>query len=318
MTAVGAFDNRTGPQRSRQQAQGDAMELRQLKTFRKVAQVLSFSRAATEMNYAQSSVTSQIKALEADLNAALFERIGQRIRLTEAGEQLLPYADQILDLAEETWRTIAEGAEPSGTLVVGSIESITSYRLPALLEMFHHRYPGIQLSLRITPCGNLVGDLLRGVIDVGFRTEEESEHKGLASVLLCHEELILVAAPDHPLARSSAVALTDIRAAKVIAVEAGCAYRDLFERTLSEVGGEPATVLEFGTIEAIKRSVESGFGVSLLPRITVQEELRRDALVIVPWQPPFRVSTQLAWRDGKWMSTKLKIFIEETVRAFCD
>jgi DNA-binding transcriptional LysR family regulator len=294
------------------------MELRQLRTFHKVAQVLSFTRAAAELNYAQSSVTSQIKALEADLNVALFERVGRRVRLTEAGRELLPYADKILDLAEETWRTVAEGGEPTGGLVVGTIESITSYRLPALLELLHHRYPRLRLSMRTTPCGEIADALIHGVIDVAFIMDERTDQKGLETVSLCDEELILVAAPEHPLVRLDGATLADVRAAKVIAVEVGCAYRDLFERALSEVSVTPATVLEFGTIEAIKRGVRSGFGVSLLPKIAVQEELAEGALAIVPWRVPFQISTQLAWRREKWMSAKLKAFIDEAVKAICE
>jgi DNA-binding transcriptional LysR family regulator len=294
------------------------MELRHLKTFRKVAQVLNVTRAAIELNYAQSSVTSQIKTLEADLNVSLFERVGRQIRLTEAGQRLLPYADRILDLAEETQRTIIDGDEPVGGLAVGSIESITSYRMPALLEMFHHRYPDVRLSLRSTPCGEITDALRQGMIDVGFLMDEKTDHQGLMSVLLCDEELIVVAAPDDPLTFRDTATLGDLRTAKVIAVEPGCAYRDLFELELRKGSFASPAVLEFGTIEAIKRSVMSGFGISLLPKVTVQKELSSCALAIVPWEVPFRVSTQLAWHQDKWMSQRLKIFIDETIKSFCE
>src|SRR6266545_4065286 len=109
------------------------MELRQLRTFRKVAQVMNFTKAAAELNYAQSSVTGQVKALETELNVALFERIGKRVRLTDAGRQLLPYADRVLDMADEARRIVTDNDEPAGTLNIGTIESVSTYRLPALL-----------------------------------------------------------------------------------------------------------------------------------------------------------------------------------------
>src|SRR5687768_17710567 len=109
------------------------MELRLLATFEKVADVLSFTRAAADLGYAQSSVTSQIRALESSLGVDLFERLGSRIRLTEAGERLLPYARRMIDLAEEAQAAVTGADEPAGTITVGTMESLTSYRLPPLL-----------------------------------------------------------------------------------------------------------------------------------------------------------------------------------------
>lgn len=99
------------------------MELRLLVTFEKVATVLSFTRAATELAYAQSSVTSQIRALESSLGTELFDRLGSRIRLTEAGERLLPYARQIIELTDEARAAVVGAEEPSGTLTIGTMES---------------------------------------------------------------------------------------------------------------------------------------------------------------------------------------------------
>ena len=104
------------------------MELRLLVTFEKVATVLSFTRAAADLKYAQSSVTSQIRALESSLGTELFDRLGSRIRLTEAGERLLPYARQLIELSEEARAAVVGAAEPSGSLTVGTMESQTAYR----------------------------------------------------------------------------------------------------------------------------------------------------------------------------------------------
>src|SRR5688572_33360569 len=99
-----------------------AVELRQLETFRAVATGLSFTRAAAALGYAQSSVTAQIQALEAELGARLFDRLGRRIALTDAGERLLEYADRLLTLAAEARAALVDGAEPAGTLTVGAPE----------------------------------------------------------------------------------------------------------------------------------------------------------------------------------------------------
>ncbi len=291
------------------------MELRQLRTFRKVAQVMNFTKAAAELNYAQSSVTGQVKALETELNVALFERIGKRVRLTDAGRQLLPYADRVLDMADEARRIVTDNDEPAGTLNIGTIESVSTYRLPALLELFYHRYPKVQLSLHTAPCPETSLALAQGALDVGFLMEQKTDHPGLVTVRLCEEELIVVAAPDHPLVSADSVGVSDLGTADILVVETGCAYRDLFELELDGASVEPLPVFEFGTVEAIKRTVKSGLGISLLPKITVHEELASGELAIVPWEVPFQVSTQLAWHEEKWMSRERKTFIDEAMRT---
>src|SRR4051794_25715284 len=116
------------------------MDLRQLKTFRAVADSLSFTRAADALDYAQSSVTAQIRALEDELGVRLFDRLGRRVALTEAGLRLLAYADKMLDLADEAAHAIAEGDEPSGQLIIAAPETLSTYRLPPLLKQFRLRF----------------------------------------------------------------------------------------------------------------------------------------------------------------------------------
>ncbi|QTD99066.1 LysR family transcriptional regulator [Streptomyces cyanogenus] len=289
------------------------MELRHLVTFQKVASLLSFTRAAQELGYAQSSVTTQIRGLESSLGVELFDRLGGRIRLTPAGERLLEYAEQILTLVEAARADVAGGDGPSGTLVIGTMESITSYRMPPLLEFFHHRYPKVQLALRPSLCAETRHALRQGGFDIGFLLEQETRHPGLETVVLAEEPLVLVAAPGHPLAGRRELSPVDLAAVSVLAAEAGCAYRDLFEAELRTVrGGAP--FLEFGTIEAIKKGVASGLGISLLPVVTVAAELEKGEMTALPWDAPFSVYTQLAWRGGRRLSRELRLFIDQAKR----
>lgn len=289
------------------------MELRLLATFEKVAEVLSFTRAAAELGYAQSSVTAQVKALETSLGAGLFDRLGGRIRLTPAGERLLPYARRMAELAEEARTAVADG-EAAGTITVGTMESLTTYRLPPLLEYVHHRHPGVRLSLRPT-LGDATRQALRqGTYDLGFLMEAGTEHEGLESEVLAPEPLALVAAPGHPLAGRTGLTAADLTDTALVGTEPGCAYRDLFEAELAAGGAAAPAFLEFGTIEASKRAVASGLGIALLPRITVQEELASGALVALGWEPPFTLFTQLAWRRGKRLPAHVRLFVEQARR----
>ncbi|MFF9622191.1 LysR family transcriptional regulator [Streptomyces griseosporeus] len=285
------------------------MELRLLVTFEKVATVLSFTRAAAELKYAQSSVTSQIRALESSLGVELFDRLGSRIRLTEAGERLLPYARRMIELADEARAAVADTEEPAGTLAVGTMESLTNYRLPPLLEFFHHRYPKVRLSLRPTLGDETRQALRQGTYDLGFLMEAETAHPGLDSEVLTVEPLALVAAPGHPL-YGGAVTSADLVRQPLLATEPGCAYRDLFERELTSVAGAPVDFLEFGTIEATKRAAAAGLGICLLPEVTVAAELAEGSLVRLDWTPPFTLRTQLAWRSGKRLPAPARLFLQ--------
>jgi DNA-binding transcriptional LysR family regulator len=283
------------------------MELRLLVTFEKVATALSFTRAAAELKYAQSSVTGQIRALESDLGTELFDRLGSRIRLTEAGERLLPYARRMIELAEEARTAVADADEPAGTLAIGTMESLTSYRLPPLLELFHHRYPRVRLSLRTTIGDETRQALRQGTYDLGFLMEEQTEHAGLEGVVLAEEPLVLVAAPGHPLA-GKPVTTADLVRQPLLATEPGCAYRDLFERELTALA--PVDFMEFGTIEATKRAAAAGLGSALLPEVTVAAELSEGSLVRLAWEPSFTLRTQLAWRAGKRLPAHARLFVE--------
>ncbi len=293
------------------------MDIRQLSTFHKVATLLSFTRAAAELKYAQSSVTAQVKALEMSLGVDLFDRLGGRIQLTEAGRRLLPYAEQMLALADEA-RGATLGADgPSGMLTVGSMESITSYRMPVLLEFFHHRYPLLQLVLRPSLCAETCHALRQGMFDLGFLMEAETHHPGVQTEVLGSEPLVVVASPDHPLVTAEKVTTEDLRRATVLSPEAGCAYRELFEMELNAGATEPvAPFLEFGTAESIKRGVAAGLGVSLLPTVTVSDALAEGTLVELPWAPPFQVFTQIAWRHGRTMTREMRIFVDQVLRVF--
>lgn len=285
------------------------MEFRLLVTFEKVATVLSFTRAAAELRYAQSSVTGQIRSLESSLGTELFDRLGSRIRLTEAGERLLPYARRIIELTEEARTAVAGAGEPSGPLTVGTMESLTSYRLPPLLELFHHRYPKVRLSLRTTIGDETRRALREGAYDVGFLMEEATEHPGLDTEVLAVEPLALVARPGHSLAEAEPVT-ADLVRQPLLATEPGCAYRDLFQRELESVTDGPVEFMEFGTIEATKRAAAAGLGIALLPEVTVAAELAGGALVRLAWEPPFTLRTQLAWRAGKRLPEHARLFVQ--------
>src|SRR5215213_9362712 len=271
-----------------------AVELRQLGTFRAVARELSFSRAAAGLGYVQSSVSSQVAALERELGVPLFDRLGRRIVLTEAGTVMLDYSERLLDLAREAGEATADAGvgqgEITGSLNVSAPETLLTYRLPELLTVFHETYPRVRVSLKPTAVGRLVGSTRRaleeGRVDVAFILDVPSVGVEGLSAELMEEEVSVVAPPAHALAVSNLVAPSDLGRETVLLPEApqsGCAYRGRFERQLAEGGMEPRETLEFQSIEAIKRCVSAGMGVTVLPTVAVEDELAAENLSELRW-----------------------------------
>ncbi len=177
------------------------MEIRQLKTFKAVADHLSFHKAADAINYAQSTVSAQIMALEEDLGIPLFERLGRHIMLTEAGENLYQYACKMLELAEAARADLIEGVRLAGSLTIRVPESFCVHRLtPAVVE-FHNRMPNVKLRFITCAQEGLKRDLRKGVTDLAFLLTESIQSKDLAVENLGTEHLVFVAAPNHPLSK---------------------------------------------------------------------------------------------------------------------
>jgi DNA-binding transcriptional LysR family regulator len=298
------------------------VELRQLETFVAVARELSFSRAAAGLGYVQSSVSSQVAALERELGVPLFDRLGRRIALTEAGRVMLDYSERLLDLAREAGEVVADAVagsgEITGSLSVSAPETLLTYRLPELLTVFHEIYPKVRVSLKPTAVGRLVGSTRRaleeGRVDVAFVLDEPSVSvEGLSAELLMEEDVSVVAPPAHALASSTIMDPSNLSGETVLLPEApqsGCVYRGRFERQLSEGGVVPRETLEFQSIEAIKRCVSAGMGVTVVPTVTVEAELAAGILSKLGWQVPIRVGTLMAWNEARWVSPALRAFLK--------
>src|SRR5215218_2626930 len=223
------------------------MELRQVQTFRAVAEELSFSRAAAKLGYVQSSVSAQVGALEQELGVPLFDRLGRRIKLTDAGEVMLAHSRKLLALAEETKGAVVDAGvgsgEVTGSLTVSAPETLITYRLPKLLALFHERHPKVRLSVRPSSLGRLVGSVRKavedGTVNVAFVLDEPLDERvrlaDLAVETLAAEDITVIAPASHALAYSSVVLPQDLHGETVLlpeAPESACAYRGQFERQL--------------------------------------------------------------------------------------
>lgn len=245
------------------------MELRHLRYFEAVARHSHVTRAAAELHIAQPALSKQISQLERELGITLFDRIGRSLRLTEAGEALLPYARAILAQVEEARAAMAERVGlKAGRVAIGAPPTVGAHLLPPLLAAFHQRYPGITLRLHEAGIQSLLDLLEAGLTDLAVVALPVSDELLTVTPLL-NEPLVLIVSPSHPLAGRSEVAMTELRNERWILSPASYELREATLKACREAGFTPQTVMEGGETETLVRFVAAGLGVALVPALAV-------------------------------------------------
>jgi DNA-binding transcriptional LysR family regulator len=286
-----------------------AMEVRQLQIFRMLAEELNFTRTAERVHTVQSNVTAQIKALEEELGVPLFDRLGRRVVLTDAGHRFLPFADQALCAMEQGQHAVQIGAEPSGPLRIGAPESVLTYRLPRVLYAFRKRYPHVEVIFRPYNNTTLVAEIDSGRFDMAIRLADDSPDLPVESIRLRTERVFLLCGMEHPLGRTRRVRPTDLEGQNLLLTENGCGYRAKLDRVLAMQNVRPGHVTEFSSVEAIKPCVSAGMGIALLPAIVVARELREHQFKTLSWAgPSLDVASHLLWHRDKWVSPAMAAF----------
>lgn len=286
------------------------MELRQLDIFRILARELNFTRAAHRANCVQSNVSVQIRALEDELRVPLFERLGQQVRLTVHGQRLLPYAERILRLVEEAGVVAAGNEKPAGTLIVGSPESVLTYRLPPILQAFRAEFPDVDLVFRAVSSAELVPQLERGELDLGLVIDDGLDDPRFKVEALCPEPLSLLVNSRHPLLAPSTVLPQDLRDQPFLLTDPGCAYRSKLERALAKANVRPKAIMEFTSVETIKQCAALGMGIACLPTIVARSEIVTGKLVALRWSgETLGMRTLAFWHKDKWLSPGMQAFL---------
>jgi DNA-binding transcriptional LysR family regulator len=285
------------------------MDLTYFRTFREVARRKSFTKAAEELGYAQSSITMQIQKLEREYGVPLFERYGRQLRLTSSGESLLKLAVQMLDLYDQSQEMVA--SQVTGTLTIGTINSLAAYYLPPYLQALKQLYPGLNIQLYPDSEASLITKVREGDYDLGLLLDRYPADPLLTCTKIKEEPLMLVAPLTHPLSQLDHIGLTDLRQTEFIVTEESCIYRGMFEKLLKDHAIPLQIGFELGNLEAIKQCVMNGLGIALLPKIVVQSELKQHKLVSLPFShDELKLDIQLLLHPKKWISQPLQTFIE--------
>jgi DNA-binding transcriptional LysR family regulator len=284
------------------------VELTDLVTFSAVARTGGITRAASELNTVQSNVTQRVKALEAEIGTALFERHSRGMTLTGAGRRLLPYAQRMAALSREAVLAARDDGEPKGPLSIGSMETTAAVRLPPLLAEFHRRFQAVRLTLRTATTADLVAAVLDGSLDGAF-VAGPIDHAELTSTLAFREELVLVTARRWK-------SLADLRAGTpesgptALVFRTGCTYRQRLEQVFSEFGWPSAARFELGTLDGMVGCVAADMGVTLLPRAVVaRDHVGHNISIHTLGAAQSRVDTLFIQRRGAHQYSALQAFV---------
>ncbi|GEN54329.1 LysR family transcriptional regulator [Halobacillus faecis] len=287
------------------------MDLSYFYTFKEVAKWGSYTRTGIELGYAQSSVTTQIKKLEDYYGVRLFERAGQIMRLTQSGEQLLYYVDQVIDLMEEAETKLSDRVQMRGTVRIGAVESLAAYFISKSLKAFKEQNPDLRIQLESGLCPNLKEGVLESHYDLAVVLDEEVKHPHLKTYLLRKERLVMVAAKEHPLVGENGIDLRCIEDETLILTEKDCSYRNMLERLLKKRAVQPRSVISFTSLEAIKQCVIDELGIAMLPEMTVDKEIENGSLSVLDFDhEELTFYIQVIHHQKKWLSPSLEKFIE--------
>ena len=253
------------------------MDIFSLRVFLTVAEERSFSRAAVRLFRTQSAVSQAVRRLEDVLGEALFDRTTREARLTEAGRTLRDYAERVLNVTEEAERAVRELKDMKrGRVVIGANESGVEVLIP-LIARFRETHPGVEFDVKRSPSRLLGVEVLGAALDFGVVTFVPSE-KGLRTVVLASDELVVLSHPKHPFAKQARVTLEEFGRATVIAHSDPSPARERVLRKYAERGVPLNIKVSLPSLDGVKRAVERGMGVALLPRRTALSEIEAGRL----------------------------------------
>jgi DNA-binding transcriptional LysR family regulator len=285
---------------------------RRLQVFHAVAKHLSFTRASETLCMTQPAVTFQIKQLEEHLNTRLFDRAQGRISLTPAGQLAFEYAERILALSAELDTRLREmGGQVAGLLLIGASMTIGEYVLPQLIGEFKARFPAVVPTLFVGNSEAVQERVAERTLDLGF-IEGDSHLSSLQNEVCCEDELQVVCAPSHPLAKEAGALPLSLTQYPYISREAGSGTRAVVDRYLQQVGVSPESmnrVVELGSPEAIKGLVATGLGFAIMSRVIAAKELQLGLLVQVPLRPPLLRNFSVVYPKERFHSKLVAAFL---------
>jgi LysR family transcriptional regulator, low CO2-responsive transcriptional regulator len=285
------------------------LNLHQLTTFQVVAKHCSFVRAAEELHFSQPAVSAQIRHLEKTLGVKLFDQIGRKTHLTQAGEELYLYSQKIFSVIDETLDVMEALRSPHyGRLSVGADTTVGSYVIPGLLGKFRQIYPQVEILLQVLNRLSLVEAILNNRVEMAIMGSVPDDAP-VEIEPFAYNPLVLVAGTTHRLAGLKNVPIEELGREHFLLREPGSGTRAALENALQEAGIPLQVSMQVGNNSAIKQGVAAGLGIALISRVAIDMELETDRLVILDVEG-FPIVRQ--WRivhvKDKYLSATAKAF----------
>ena len=287
------------------------MEIRNLMTFVRIAEIQNFSKTAEQLGYSQSAVTMQIKQLETELDAQLFERIGKQVKLTQAGERLLPHALEILNTVRKAERISQEPEQISGKLRIGTCESLVISMLPPVILEMSQLCPHVEISTHTALVPDLFQMLRQNDIDILYFLDEKHDSPEWIKVSERPEKIFFVASAESSLAGQSRIPIERLLEEPLFLTEKGISYRYTMEQLLAAKGYELHPFWEVGNTDVITRFLLKNKGISFLPEYVVHDYLEQGDLVVLDTEcNDIIMWSQLAYHRHKYVTPQMNLFLD--------
>jgi len=262
------------------------MDVERLRLFADVARLGSVTRAAQQLGLPQPTASHRLAALEREVGAPIFERLGGGLTLTAAGGALLPYATQLPALSEDALRTARAAAGLAASrLHVGCAETPATYLLPDRLRALRRRHPDLEVRLTVGNAARVLAVTIAGEVDIALLTGRE-RHSSLEGETFWRDRFVVAVAADDPWAARETVEIADLATRRLLLREVGAGTRAFVDEALRAGDVRPAETLEVASLEAIKRMAEAGVGVAVVPGIAVHREAAEGRLRVLALDTP--------------------------------
>jgi DNA-binding transcriptional LysR family regulator len=286
------------------------MQVESFKVFRDLVESRSFSKAASLNFITQSAVSQQVRAMEERFRVPLIERSNKRFGLTREGELLYDASKQIVFQVDSLQHQLSEMRNViSGTIRLSTVYSIGLHELPPYLKKFLREFPSVNVHVEYRRSNQVYDEVGEGTSDLGL-VAFPLQKKTLKVEPFRKDRLVLICVPTHELAKETEIAVGRLKKEKFIGFEPDIPTRKAVDKIFREAGLEVNPVMEFDNIETVKRAVEIGAGVSIVPRQTVEQEVRAHTLAAVEFigQPYYR-PLGMIYKAGRVLSPAMKRFL---------
>ena len=284
------------------------MNTKSLVTFKTILEVGSFQKAADKLGYTQSTVTFQIKQLEEELALKLFEKIGRRMELTQAGKDIMPYIDMILQGAEQISNYGKSLSEISGSLKLAIPDSILIYNMQPFMQAFTHEAPNVQLIVNSIQSGEINPSIADGTADIGINCEKDSYPDSVVHKKLGKYKAVLVASPFANNNLLDFITPHQRKPISLICNEPDGYYQLDMEKYLSEKDILLNPPMKVQSIEAVKRCVMNNLGIAVVPTYSIGEELKNGSLMPIKTELDEKTYDSFyIYHKNKWISPQMEL-----------